>query len=210
MSKDRTNHHESPPVGGLEVLRLPSPESTTVVAGHHLDPGGLESTENPAPAGTVAQTPAPDHDAGVKAANRSLPSRNIVVYGKRTSVRLDALSLRALYDAADREHVSVNELCTLIQERGRRDGYTLTAAIRIYLLSYFRDAATDEGHLKAGHGSGRPLAGTPFDPAPPAESEPGPHPPRRRRSRTSSSAGTKADGGRRAADRSVVEEAAAG
>jgi len=31
----------------------------------------------------------------------------------------------------------------------------MTAAIRVYLLNYFRAAATDTGHRKAGHGKGK-------------------------------------------------------
>ncbi len=34
----------------------------------------------------------------------------------------------------------------------RRRGASRTSAIRVFILSYFRAAATDEGHIDAGHG----------------------------------------------------------
>ena len=94
---------------------------------------------------------------------RGLRSYNIVVDGKRTSVRLDPVSLESLYDIARRERMGVNELCTLIESRNRGNGFTFTAAIRIFLLSYYKAAATDEGHRSAGHGRQQPMTGTPFE-----------------------------------------------
>jgi predicted DNA-binding ribbon-helix-helix protein len=42
-------------------------------------------------------------------------------------------------------HALVTEI-----ERGRAQS-SLTAAIRVFLLDYFRAAATEEGHRRAGH-----------------------------------------------------------
>ena len=100
--------------------------------------------------------------SGVSANHRGLPSRNVVIGGKRTSIRLDEHGFDSLHDIARRERMSVNELCVLVQERNKNNDLTFTAALRIFMLAYYRKAATEEGHRLAGHGRGRPLAGTPF------------------------------------------------
>lgn len=81
----------------------------------------------------------------------SLSSRNIMVVGRRTSMRLEAVMWEALEDICQRENFSVNTLCTMI-DRTRKGG-SLTAAIRVYLLGYFRAAANESGHAAAGHGT---------------------------------------------------------
>ena len=48
------------------------------------------------------------------------------------------------------EQLSANALVTRIAER--RAASSLTAAVRVFIVSYFRAAATDDGHRKAGHG----------------------------------------------------------
>ncbi|MEI6559108.1 MAG: ribbon-helix-helix domain-containing protein [Rhodospirillaceae bacterium] len=101
-------------------------------------------------------------DRGTRTQVRGLRSHNIVVDGKRTSIRLDPVSLASLSDIAARERISVNDLCTMIESHNRGNAFTFTAAIRIFLLSYYKAAATEEGHQHAGHGSNQPLAGTPF------------------------------------------------
>ena len=102
-------------------------------------------------------------DGGMRHPVRGLRSHNIVIDGKRTRIRLDPISLDALYEIASRERITVNELCTMIHTRNEGNDFTFTAAIRIFLLSYYRAAATDEGHRLAGHSRDRPLAGTPFE-----------------------------------------------
>ena len=59
---------------------------------------------------------------------------------------------RALKEISARENCSIHELCSLINFRKNRRT-SLTAAIRVFLMLYFRAATTDEGHGKAGHGS---------------------------------------------------------
>lgn len=80
-----------------------------------------------------------------------LMSRNITVDGHRTSIRLEAQMWQALKEVADRECCTIHEICSLISAR-RKAGLSLTAAIRIFLMLYFKAAATEEGHTKAGHG----------------------------------------------------------
>jgi predicted DNA-binding ribbon-helix-helix protein len=91
----------------------------------------------------------------------TLVSRNVTIGGHRTSCRLEPFMWDALYDICSRERVTIHTLCTRISER--KDANTsLTAAIRVFALAYFRAASTEEGHLRASHGQGNPFAQTPF------------------------------------------------
>lgn len=112
-----------------------------------------------------------------------LKSRNVTVAGRRTSLRLEASMWEALAEIAERERLSVSNLCTSIkhrideQARARGSapddsGVTLASAIRVFLAAYFRCAATDDGHALAGHGGGNPLINTPFHHIGPSEPDP--------------------------------------
>jgi predicted DNA-binding ribbon-helix-helix protein len=81
----------------------------------------------------------------------SLVSRNITVLGKRTSVRLEPEMWRELKNISKREACTIHDLCSLISLR-KANNTSLTAAIRVFLMLYFRSAATEEGHIEAGHG----------------------------------------------------------
>ena len=72
------------------------------------------------------------------------------VCGHRTSMRLEASMWEALDEIGEREGKTLHELCSTIDEY--RDESSLTAAIRVFILSYFRSAATDIGHIRSGHG----------------------------------------------------------
>jgi predicted DNA-binding ribbon-helix-helix protein len=92
----------------------------------------------------------------------TLVSRNVTIAGHRTSCRLEPFMWDALYDICARERVTIHTLCTRISER--KDANTsLTAAIRVFALAYFRAAATEEGHMRASHGNGNPFTKTPFE-----------------------------------------------
>lgn len=82
----------------------------------------------------------------------TLISRNVTVLGRRTSVRLEPEMWAALRDISVREQCKVHDLCSLIEVRKNKDT-SLTAAIRVFLMLYYRAAATDDGHRKAGHGN---------------------------------------------------------
>lgn len=82
----------------------------------------------------------------------SLVSRNVTILGKRTSVRLEPDMWKELKNISKRETCSVHELCSLISLR-KAENTSLTAAIRVFLMLYFRAAATENGHQQAGHGS---------------------------------------------------------
>lgn len=58
----------------------------------------------------------------------------------------------ALKEIAKREKCSIHDICTLISMR-KNEHTSLTAAIRVFLMLYFRASSTEEGHDRAGHGS---------------------------------------------------------
>jgi hypothetical protein len=58
---------------------------------------------------------------------------------------------KALKNIALRERCTIHDLCSLISLR-KNPNTSLTAAIRVFLMLYFKAAATEEGHKKAGHG----------------------------------------------------------
>jgi predicted DNA-binding ribbon-helix-helix protein len=76
-------------------------------------------------------------------------SRNIRLPSHGTSFRPDPVTWSALQEIAQRENVSVHELCAAIDEVKQR-GMSRTAAIRVAVLRYFMDAtAKAEQHPKA-------------------------------------------------------------
>ncbi|MCB1783455.1 MAG: ribbon-helix-helix domain-containing protein [Alphaproteobacteria bacterium] len=85
-------------------------------------------------------------------AQSSLVSKNITVLGRRTSIRLEPEMWQALSDIARREVCSIHDICSLVYMRKNEDT-SLTAAIRVFLMLYFRAASTEQGHTHAGHGS---------------------------------------------------------
>ena len=56
----------------------------------------------------------------------------------------------ALAEVCRRESRTIHEICTLVSRH--RNDLSLTAGLRVFIVSYFRAAATQEGHDKAGHG----------------------------------------------------------
>jgi predicted DNA-binding ribbon-helix-helix protein len=87
----------------------------------------------------------------------TLVNRNIVAERGRTSMRLEPELWDALSEICRREHVSPSELCRRIERAGIPGGRT--SAIRVYILRYFRAAATEAGHEAAGHGTRSAPAG---------------------------------------------------
>ena len=59
-----------------------------------------------------------------------------------------------------REGMTLHELCSLIDHYRGMSG--LTAALRVFLIVYYRLAASEPGHAEAGHGVVRDL-GRPAD-----------------------------------------------
>jgi predicted DNA-binding ribbon-helix-helix protein len=76
----------------------------------------------------------------------SLVIHNIVVAGRRTSVRLEPLMWDALQDIANQLRVTTHDLVTEIDRE--RTASSLTAAIRVYIVDFYRVAAM-LGHAPA-------------------------------------------------------------
>jgi predicted DNA-binding ribbon-helix-helix protein len=91
----------------------------------------------------------PSSQNGIERAS-TLVSRNVSIRGRRTSLRLEPAMWDALAEIARRERMTVHQLCAAVD--GRRQESSLTAAIRVFALTYFRTAATEDGHRRAGHG----------------------------------------------------------
>jgi len=77
----------------------------------------------------------------------SLVIRNVVVGGHRTSVRLEPVMWDALHDIARRLRVTMHDLVTDIDRA--RTASSLTAAIRVYIVDFYRDAAVSAGQTQA-------------------------------------------------------------
>ena len=69
----------------------------------------------------------------------SLVIRNVVVAGHRTSVRLEPVMWEALQDIARQQQLTIHDLVTRIDRE--RTASSLTAAIRVYIVDFYRAAA---------------------------------------------------------------------
>lgn len=69
----------------------------------------------------------------------TLEPRNIRVDDHRTSVRLEPPMWHALEEIGGVEGLSIHEICTRIDHR-RLPGTSLSSAIRVFVMSYFRAA----------------------------------------------------------------------
>jgi len=65
-------------------------------------------------------------------------------------MRLEPELWDALLEICLREDLDAGELVRQIEAKGHIGGRT--SAVRVYVLSYYRIAATEHGHLAAGHG----------------------------------------------------------
>ena len=61
-----------------------------------------------------------------------------------------------LRDICQREKSNLHRICTIVSKQKLKES-SLTATIRVFIVRYFREASTEEGHSKAGHGSGLTL-----------------------------------------------------
>jgi len=68
-------------------------------------------------------------------------------------MRLEPELWDALTEICARERRDINHLVRQIEAIGHSGGRT--SAVRVFVLDYFRSAATDEGHEAAGHGAHR-------------------------------------------------------
>ncbi len=79
-----------------------------------------------------------------------LVNRNVVTGTGRTSMRLEPELWDALGEICQREGQDLHEVIRGI-DSGRSMGGR-TSAVRVYVLQYFRVAATEAGHAASGHG----------------------------------------------------------
>ncbi len=80
-----------------------------------------------------------------------LQIRNVTVSGRRTSIRLEPEMWDGVTEICQREGRTIHEICSMV-EKYRRDS-SFTAHLRVFIMNYFRAAATEEGHADAGHGN---------------------------------------------------------
>lgn len=66
-------------------------------------------------------------------------------------ILMEDSSFDALKEIAKREGMTPGEVCRLAIIKRELD-VTPSRALRRFILEYFREAATEEGHQKAGHG----------------------------------------------------------
>ena len=77
----------------------------------------------------------------------SLVIHNVVVAGHRTSVRLEPVMWEALQEIARQQQTNINQLVTEIDRQ--RNSSSLTAAIRVYIVDFYRSAAAAQGDRAA-------------------------------------------------------------
>ncbi len=65
-------------------------------------------------------------------------------------MRLEPEIWDALQEICRRERVGLGDLVQRVEGEGSDGGRT--SAVRIFAFQYFRYAATEEGHVRAGHG----------------------------------------------------------
>jgi len=85
----------------------------------------------------------------------NLISKNVNINGLRTSLRLESEIWAALEDICTRESLNVHKICTLIDQR--RHGSSRTSAVRAFIVTYFRAAASDAGTTASKQGKPRRL-----------------------------------------------------
>jgi len=80
-----------------------------------------------------------------------LINRNVVAGSGRTSMRLEPELWDALMEICEREGQDISSVVRRIETTGAGEGGR-TSAVRVFLIGYYRAAATDAGHAAVGHG----------------------------------------------------------
>jgi len=93
----------------------------------------------------------PAFTGGVAVTISRLINRNVVAERGRTSMRLEPELWEALLEICGREGQDMGSLVRKVEQNGHAGGRT--SAVRVFVMSYFRDAATETGHIAAGHGT---------------------------------------------------------
>jgi predicted DNA-binding ribbon-helix-helix protein len=77
--------------------------------------------------------------------------RNVKVHGHRTSVRLEPQMWDSMTEICSREFCTPDDVCSYVAER-KPPHDSLSSSLRVFMLEYFRDSSTEDGHMSAGHG----------------------------------------------------------
>jgi predicted DNA-binding ribbon-helix-helix protein len=80
-----------------------------------------------------------------------LVNRNVFASRGRTSIRLEPEFWTALEEICRREGKTLHEVVTHMEQNGWPGKRTST--VRVQILLYFHEAATEDGHKAAGHGT---------------------------------------------------------
>lgn len=76
-----------------------------------------------------------------------LVCKNVIVNGRRTSMRLDRETWISLSDICHRENITIHELCSKIDASKGNSG--LSSATRLFVLTYFRFLLNQYEHHSA-------------------------------------------------------------
>jgi predicted DNA-binding ribbon-helix-helix protein len=87
---------------------------------------------------------------GVAVPASRLVNRNVIAGSGRTSMRLEPELWDALVEICQREGGDLHALIRNVD--AGRDSGGRTSAVRVFVLQYYRAAATEAGHAAAGHG----------------------------------------------------------
>jgi len=112
-----------------------------------MTPQAIQAAQSPIRArqlkdsGTFSESPSQEsYSSHLAMLPRStLINRNIMVAGRRTSMRLEPEMWSALLDIARRERQSIHVLATQVSGH-KKPETSLTAAIRVFCLNYYRVA----------------------------------------------------------------------
>lgn len=103
----------------------------------------------------AGRLPGPGSGANQNNKSRStLIAKNIVVNGRRTSVRMEPEVWKAIDEIAERGRLDRNHMFTVVANR-LKPHQSLTSAMRVFVINYYRDSSTESGHVRAGHGPRR-------------------------------------------------------
>ena len=92
----------------------------------------------------------PVQTVGAAVTASRLINRNVIAKRGRTSMRLEPELWDALVEIGEREGKDLSGLVRKVEANEHPGGRT--SAVRVFVLEYFRDAATEAGHVQAGHG----------------------------------------------------------
>lgn len=73
-------------------------------------------------------------------------------FGETFHLHIEKEMWEALIEISSNENCSVNDICALIFFK-KMPNLSMASAIRVFIMNYYKEAATVRGHHLAGHGS---------------------------------------------------------